>query len=198
METRPHKQRKVNEFEENEAEAGIMKVYLNSKTPQPKESRAFVLISAEDWERVRGHSWFIMSTGYAAARVMGKQTLLHRFLINPPPGMLVDHKNGRIWDNTRANLRICSRAENNRNSRKKIYKQDPENPRLVCEFPGVNWYQPRQKWRANVCVNGKLTHLGYFVDPIEAAHVAHEARLKYYGEFAPRVELPPRPTQQEA
>jgi hypothetical protein len=198
METRQHKQRKINEVEENEVEVGIMKMFLNSRTPQPKEERPFVLISAEDWERVRGHSWFIMSTGYAAANVMGKQTMLHRFLMNPPAGLLVDHINGRIWDNTRVNLRICTHAENSRNARKRVRKQDPSNPRPVCDFPGVRWHKLTKKWQASVQVNGRAEYLGIFTDPVEAAHVAHEARLKHFGEFAPRIELPPRPTRQEA
>lgn len=194
----PRGQYKVNEVEENEAEAGVMKVYLNSRTPQPKEARAFVLISAEDWERVRKHSWSATNKGYARARVLGKMTMLHRFLMNPPAGMVVDHISGRTYDNTRGNLRICSPSENSRNARKRVRKQDPNNPRPVCEFPGVSWHAPAKKWVASIRVEAKTRYLGIYTNPVEAAHVAHEARLKHFGEFAPRIELPPRPTRQEA
>lgn len=43
---------------------------------------------------------------------------LHRFIMNEPKGMDVDHLDGNIYDNRRSNLRICSRSENTLNLRK--------------------------------------------------------------------------------
>jgi hypothetical protein len=85
-----------------------------------------VIISACDVERVNEKSWY--KTGpvtdncgpYFSYTVSGnKKTRLHRFIMNCPQNMTVDHINGNTLDNRRSNLRICTLAENNRNSRKR-------------------------------------------------------------------------------
>jgi len=43
---------------------------------------------------------------------------IHRLIMNPPKGMVVDHLNGDQTDNRRSNLRICTRSENGLNMRK--------------------------------------------------------------------------------
>jgi hypothetical protein len=45
-------------------------------------------------------------------------------------------------------------------------------------------YLSRWKWRAQIMLNGRLIHLGYFTDPVEAAKAYDEAARKYHGEFA--------------
>jgi hypothetical protein len=42
---------------------------------------------------------------------------MHRVLLNVPPGMVADHIDGNGLNNTRANLRVCTQAENSFNRR---------------------------------------------------------------------------------
>ena len=78
-----------------------------------------VKVSQEDYERVKPFSWYAKKSRwgwYACASVrMGQQvkTLrLHRFIMDCPEGMEVDHLNGDHWDNRRENLEIVEGQEN--------------------------------------------------------------------------------------
>jgi hypothetical protein len=73
------------------------------------------------------------------------------------------------------NLRICTRQENNWNTRtfkKKGYK-------------GVVYIKNRPAcWKARITFNNKQIILGIFKDPEAAAKAYNEAAIKYFGEFA--------------
>jgi hypothetical protein len=65
---------------------------------------------------------------------------MHRMIMRPPKGMVVDHINGNGLDNRRCNLRICTRQENARNRRKHADGKS--------RFLGV--YLRGKKWQAFV------------------------------------------------
>lgn len=81
----------------------------------------FALVDAADRDLVSVHRWSAVPTSskrnnhYAQARIGKAQVKLHRLLMAPPPGLVVDHINGDGLDNRRANLRVCTQAENARN-----------------------------------------------------------------------------------
>src|SRR5690349_2962013 len=78
-----------------------------------------VIIDDEDAEIVKKYSWHIQSSylsDYAITDFMEggkrKRLYLHRLLMNPEKGLVVDHLNGNGLDNRRANLRVCRSGEN--------------------------------------------------------------------------------------
>ena len=100
---------------------------------------------------------------------------LHRELMKPGPGMVVDHINGDGLDCRRSNMRVCTLAENQRNSRPR--KRDL--PKGVSRVKG--------RYLAAIMVAGVVHRLGRFSD-VEAAAAAYaEAAVRLHGEFA-RVE----------
>jgi len=96
----------------------------------------------------------------------------HRFLLSPEPHEVVDHINGNGLDNRRENLRITTRSGNSQNI--SIY-----NSKAKSGIRGLNWYHPRQCYRASITVNHKAIHLGYFHDIEEGKKAIEEARAKY-------------------
>lgn len=74
-------------------------------------------IDGADFDLVSQHRWYL-NNGYAVARIGGKPTCMHVFLIGrAPSGYHIDHINRNKLDNRRANLRIVTAAENLRNRR---------------------------------------------------------------------------------
>lgn len=132
----------------------------------------------------RDYEWLMeMGPWYANDHTRGTWTaemsgglLMHRFILNAPKGMDVDHINGDSLDNQRANLRVCTHAENGRN----IHK----NNRNMSEYKGVRFKRDRKKYVARIKVNYKSIHLGYYETPDEAALAYNVAAKKYFGEYA--------------
>lgn len=86
----------------------------------------------------------------------------------------VDHADGNGLNNQRDNLRCASRSQQAANR-----KLRTDN---TSGFRGVRWAKGR--WRAVIGFETKIFHLGYFSDPVAAAHAYDRAAKKYFGEFA--------------
>jgi hypothetical protein len=149
----------------------------------------FVIVDAEDYERLNTFKWQARryTTGWYAGRRSRasegngrKMVWMHKVVIEPPAGMLIDHRNQNGLDNRRTNLRIATIAENACNRRK---------TKTACtsRYKGVTFYKEphRQKrWGAEITKNGRRIRLGRYKNEIEAARAYDEAAKKYHGEFA--------------
>jgi len=51
-------------------------------------------------------------------------------------------------------------------------------------YPGVCFHKRNNKWVAQIWINGKNTHLGYFSTKEEAIEARKQAEIQYFGEFA--------------
>jgi hypothetical protein len=112
---------------------------------------------------------------YVQRHDAGGTTYLHRVIMGAGPGQLVDHIDGDGLNNTRANLRICTRAQNNANR--------------VCAkgssgYRGVHPEPRNGRWYARIEVNGRPRSLGCFATPEEAARAYDAGALAAHGEFA--------------
>lgn len=154
---------------------------MQSEFVEVKLSRGLVtIIDAEDFEMVSQHKWFAMRSGsidYAVRAHGKKKILLHRVLLNAPDGMHVDHRNHDGLDNRRVNLRVCTPAENSRNSRKQ--------KGCSSEFKGVAKHKDgrAKPWVAIIWVDGKK-HTRCFTTELAAAQSYDEMALEYHGKFA--------------
>ena len=87
----------------------------------------------------------------------------------------MDHRNGNRHDNRPANLRKATRAQNNANSDRQTGEGG---------LRGVTWFARDLKWQAQIKIDGRSKHLGYF-DTVEQAHVAYlNAADIVHGEYA--------------
>ena len=110
-----------------------------------------------------------------------KKIYLHRALIDPAEGELVDHINRNPLDNRRSNLRIASRTVNNINRGKnKTWRGKPTSSR----YKGVSWNKKVEMWQSYISLDRKITHLGYFTEEKDAARAYDEMAFSLYGDCA--------------
>lgn len=143
------------------------------------------IVDDQDFEILSQISWYYHK-GYAARTEIrdGKRHTLymHRLLMKPPKGMIVDHINGNKLDNRRKNLRICNRAENNRNM---IHYRSRKRAVTHSKYKGVYWVGGKKNpWVAQIRYNKRQIHLGYFSTEKEAALAYDQAAFELFGPFA--------------
>lgn len=139
------------------------------------------IVDDEDYSMLSQYRWFLHTTGCAIrhfghGRKDRRMIRMHREIMNAPKELQVDHINGDKLDNRRSNLRLATNSQNQMNCRKR-YGND-------SKYKGVCWHWQNSKWRANIKIDGKQTHLGLFLNEIDAAKAYDDAARKYFGEFA--------------
>jgi hypothetical protein len=152
-----------------------------------------VYVDNDDYTAVSQLTWCVKSrsdgNGFYVYRYIRQaprkyiRQLLHHFLMNPEPGVRVDHRNGNGLDNQRSNLRIATQQENSFNQRKR--------ERAISRYKGVtntglihHKYVPSKPWRARIRYNNQLIDLGYFATEDEAAAAYDNAADCLFGDFA--------------
>lgn len=151
------------------------------------------LVDNEDYERLKGYFWaskrtdqdrtrYVMAHIYHGKGCNPKVTtiLLHRMVLNLKPfkedSMYVDHINHNGLDNRKENLRLVTCSQNGAN-------RQPNKKKGTSKYKGVGWH-PHGKWVARIRNKGRLQHLGYFEDEIEAAKAYNRAAQEIFGEYA--------------
>ncbi|HNS19618.1 MAG TPA: HNH endonuclease [Sedimentisphaerales bacterium] len=147
----------------------------------PLTEGLYAYVDATDYEWLNRWNWHVTSGGYPARSGRGKQIFMHREIMQPPEGMVVDHADGNKANNCRFNLRVCTRKENQGNLRKQ---------RGACsQFKGVSYSRRHGKYFAQCDFGGTHRWLGFCNDEIEAARTYDRAAVEECGQFA-RVNFP--------
>ena len=137
------------------------------------------IVDEADYADLLKHSWCVGTSGYAATTLYGlegeKTTFsLHRYLLDAPHGLCVDHINGDKLENRRTNLRLATYSQNNTNTKRTCRKS-------VTGLLGVS--QLGKRYLARI-TRDRITHsLGTF-DTAEEAHQAYvEAAQRLFGQY---------------
>lgn len=144
------------------------------------------LVDIEDFGKVKNICWSKNNNGYLTGNTGNRNIVfLHRYIMDCPKGMEVDHRHGSgtKFDNRRSNLRICTRAENVRNT-----KTPTTN---TSGYKGVYWNKKREMWVAQISIginpkNGKnkTYYLGSYENITDAINARKEAEEHYFGEYS--------------
>ena len=122
-----------------------------------------ITVDAEDYEALSQHRWCVNAYGYAVRRQGQEIVFMHRQILRlvPGDGMLGDHRDRVRLNNSRANLRIATRSQNQHNRKLRVDSGTGVKgvSRVGC------------KWVAYI-VHGRRRHLGTF----ESVELAQEFR----------------------
>lgn len=137
------------------------------------------LIDEQDVSLVNKYKWYANTVAnnrekkytypcsYPYGRANG-YVYLHRFIMSPKKGEVIDHLNGNTMDNRRSNMRVCSSRENNCN---KSFHRDGKLVGAVKTKDGT--------FVSRIKTDGKLKYLGTHKTEYEA----HQAYLEAYNEL---------------
>ena len=141
----------------------------------------FSLVDEDDFKRLSIYKWSacILHNYIRAERQIQKngkrrKLFLAREIMNAPDGRYVDHINGDTLDNRKCNLRLCSKAENNRNVGLRTTN--------TSGYKGV--IKSGNGFKVQIGVNSEKKYLGYFKSKTLAAMFYNLAALWYHKEFA--------------
>jgi hypothetical protein len=81
-------------------------------------------------------------------------------------GLVVDHIDNNPLNNKLDNLQLITQRHNTSKDRKGSSK-----------YTGVTWYKKSSKWISRIRIKGRVKHLGYFKNELEAKE-AYEIELK--------------------
>ncbi len=147
----------------------------------PLTKDKFAIVDADDYERLSKYKWHALqdSNNYYARKRRGHgMVLMHRLLLNAPRGLVVDHINHNGLDNRKSNLRLCTVAENNQNSR------PCTRPNKWSKYKGVTFDKNRKLFMAAIIHNKKRYFLGRFDSETDAAKAYDKKASELFGEFA--------------
>ena len=145
------------------------------------------LVDDEDYEYLNQWKWCLRGTKLGkpyALRIIRKSKknnisltiYMHRHLMKPKKGYVIDHIDGNSLNNQKNNLRICTQSQNLSNQ--KIGKSN------TSGYKGVSYNKGHGKYHSRIKFNKKSIHLGCFVNLKDAARAYNAAAIKYHGEFA--------------
>jgi len=136
----------------------------------------YAYVDAADYDWLSQWNWHAYNDGYPARYENGKKVFMHRLIMQPPKGMVVDHIDANRANNCRSNLRVCTRRENVRNKRR--------HSNSCSRFKGVGYLKRCRKWYARIWFMGERIWLGYFTDEVEAARAYDRKAVELFGAYA--------------
>lgn len=136
----------------------------------------YCLVDSGEYNNLMNHRWRGNTKGYAVKSSGYPRVSMHRYLLNAPKGIHVDHINNNKLDNRKENLRLCNQSQNEANKR----------PRsgFSSAYKGVSWHKATKKWKAQIGYNKKTKHIGCFASEIDAAIAYNVTAKELFDGFA--------------
>lgn len=119
------------------------------------------------------HKWhpvLLNGSHYVLTGQRGKTVYLHRYVMDAPKHLQVDHINHDTLDNRHSNLRLVTSQQNNQN------KIKPNRDNKTSGIRGVTWDKNRGKWMSKYILDGKTNFVGRYDSLCEAEQAIKAAR----------------------
>lgn len=150
-------------------------------------------VDDNDYERINQYKWHVniqhmtngkISRTYAQGGPSNID-MMHRLVmgLTKGDGICVDHINGNGLDNQRANLRLCTKAQNLAN-RGKATKNTSGYKGAYLVGAKTGKHPTVKPWFAAISIDNKLIHLGRFDTATDAAKAYDVAAKAHWKEFA--------------
>jgi hypothetical protein len=142
---------------------------------EPKTGNFYWSVNRPNGSKAGDMAGSVDSCGYIVIGIMGNVYLAHRlawlYMTGEWPLSFIDHVNTNRNDNKWENLRLADKVLNGQNIRK---------PRKHNKTGFLGVHIQKGKFKAQIKVDKKPMHLGYF-DTAELAHQAYlDAKRKYH------------------
>lgn len=150
----------------------------------PLSQGLFAQVDDQDENWLSEYNWRAVKNGQTHYALFGKRTKgkyaniwMHRMILSVTNRESeVSHIDHNGLNNQSSNLRISTHQE--------VTKSRNVTSNKNGRYKGVSLYQPSNRWRARICIDGKMIYLGYFEKEETAALAYNEAAIKHFGEFA--------------
>lgn len=146
----------------------------------------YTIVDDEDFDYLNQYNWYYKENrkggyGVAASRLgssKNKIVRMHRFILNAPEHLQVDHINRNPLDNRKHNLRLANHQQNSQNIAKRKTSAN--------KYKGIYKRNDgrRKCWVAQIKYNGKNIYIGSFFTQEDAAKAYDVYAFKLFKEFA--------------
>ena len=155
-------------------------LYLGNDTYTIVDDEDYYWLSQWNWNAVKIKNKIYVKRGTKKAKLktgVKYELFLHRVVMQcSDSNLVVDHIDNNPLNNQKSNLRICTKAENNRNT--------SSHKNSSSKYLGVTYDKARKKWNAQLMVNGKRVLTKRYTTEIEAAKAYDAAAKLYVGVYA--------------
>lgn len=144
------------------------------------------IVDVEDYDWLMQWKWYAHLDKHSGrfyavrnkTKAEGKSGMvrMHNVICGTPNGSHTDHGDGNKLNNRRYNLRSCTVSQNGAN-------RGPT-ARNKLRLKGVRWKSDKKKYQARITHSRTDEHLGYFINPQDAARAYDRKALELFGKFA--------------
>jgi HNH endonuclease len=142
-------------------ENNLNKIFVYNQMKKCINENNYILYSPEDHNLISNLNISMKKDGYLKTTIEGKCYRIHRLIMNPEKGEIVDHINGNRLDNTRKNLRITNSQENSENTKKRVG--------TTSLYKGVSFIKKEGIYSSKITFKKRNIYIGRYLTDIEAA-----------------------------
>jgi len=130
---------------------------------------------------MNGYKYVVLSLNGKRYTKKVHRLVAKAFIENPCNKPCIDHIDNNRTNNNVNNLRWVTKSENGMN---RLMRSDN-----TSGFKGVYFDKSRNKWQAEIMINGKKIHIGRFYTKEDAIEARKSKALELFGEYINDCEL---------